>query len=248
MTRKDATFYGLAGAFAVTVTCAILQIFLRTPVAPDTAGGVAQKILYFHAAVADAIYVTGGVCCMGSTLYIARPSEAANAWARAGAECAALFGVLALASGLFWAKAWGRYWVWDPQLTTTLLSVLVYWAICVLRTFGGEGAAERRFAGALGVMGTVNLPIIYYSVRQWSNDHPPVIRTGGGGLTTSMWPAFILGQIALTLLLPPLLLWLRSRVALLEAQLDHIGQEALMRGLVDQSDELGSNAQGVTEP
>jgi heme exporter protein C len=46
--------------------------------------------------------------------------------------------------------------------------MLVYWAICLLRASAGDGAAERRFAAALGVMGTINLPIIYYSVQKWS--------------------------------------------------------------------------------
>jgi heme exporter protein C len=239
--KKDAIFYGIAAAFAVAVTCAILQIFLRTPVAQETAGGLAQKIFYFHVAVAEGIYVTGGVCFIASALYIARPSEAANAWARAGAECAGLFGTLVLCSGPLWAKkAWGVYWLWDPQLTTLLLSVLIYWAICLLRTFAGEGAAERRFAAVLGVMGTANLPIIYYSVKQWGGNHPNVTR-GGGGMDKSMWAAFILGQVALTLLLPPLLLWLRSRVALLEAQLNYTWQEALTRGIVDQPDDLDAD-------
>jgi heme exporter protein C len=237
MTKKDAIFFGIAAAFAVAVTSTILQIFLRTPTAQDTAGGLAQKIFYFHVPVATAIYVTGGACFLASSIYLVRPSETANAWARAGSDCAALFGTLVLCSGPFWAKkAWGVYWVWDPQLTTLLLSVLIYWAICLLRAFAGEGAAERRFAAALGVMGTVNLPIIYFSVQKWGGNHPTVIREGGGGMDKSMWPAFIMGHVALTLLLPPLLMWLRSRLALLQAQFDHVWQEALTRGIIDDAD------------
>lgn len=52
----------------------------------------------------------------------------------------------------------------------------------------------------------------------------------------SMWPAFIMGHVALTLLLPPLLMWLRSRIALLQAQFDHAWQEALTRGIIDDAD------------
>jgi heme exporter protein C len=239
MTKKDTIFYALLGAFAVGVTSAILQIFLNTPAAQPEAGGLAQKIFYFHVAVAMGIYVTGGACFLASATYLVRPSEAANAWARGGSDCAALFGTLVLCSGPLWAKkAWGVYWVWDPQLTTLLLSVLIYWAICLLRAFAGDGAAERRFAAALGVMGTVNLPIIYYSVQKWGGNHPKVIREGGGGLDASMKPAFWLGVVAMTLLLPAVLLWLRSRMNLLQANLEHTWQEALTRGVVDSADEF----------
>jgi len=236
MTSKDKTFYALTAAFASAVTYAIFTIFLRTPTAQVAAGGLAQKIAYAYVGATMGIYVTGGACCLASAVYLARPSETANAWARAGSDCAALFGTLVLCSGPLWHKqAGGAYWLWDLQLTTTVLSVLVYWAICVLRAFASEGAAERRFAAALGVMGTINLPIIYYSVQLWGGHRPPVLREGGG-IDPSMKPAFLWAAISMTVLLPCLLLWLRSRLHLLAASLEHTWQEALTRGLVESSE------------
>ena len=60
---------------------------------------------------------------------------------------------------------------------------------------------------------------------------------GGGGMDDSMKLAWYLGIVTMTLLLPPLLLWLRSRLAQLQAQLEHTWQEALTRGIVDYLDE-----------
>ena len=241
MSKKDAIFYSLLGCFAAAMAYTIPLIFFSTPTAQPQAGGLAQKIFYFHVAVAMGIYVTGGACFLASAMYLVRPSESANAWARAGSDCAALFGTLVLCSGPLWAKkAWGVYWTWDPQLTTLLLSVLIYYAISLLRAFAGDGAAERRFAAALGVMGAVNLPIIYYSVQKWGGNHPTVRREGGGGLDDSMKLAFLLGNITMAILLPPLLLWLRSRVARLQATLEHTWQEALTRGIVDHLDDYES--------
>jgi heme exporter protein C len=238
MTKKDAIFYGILSAFTAALVWTIVVIFLRTPSAQEQAGGLAQKIFYFHVPVAFATYVTGGVCFIASGIYLVSPTEKANAWARAGSDCAAFFGTMVLCSGPLWAKkAWGAYWVWDPQLTTLLLSVLIYYAISLLRAFAGDGAAERRFAAALGVMGAVNLPIIHYSVQKWGGNHPTVQREGGGGLDDAFKLAFYLGVVTLTLLLPPLLLWLRSRVALLQARMEHTWQEALTRGIVDTFDE-----------
>jgi heme exporter protein C len=124
-----------------------------------------------------------------------------------------------LTSGPLWAKkAWGVYWVWDPRLTTTLLSVLIYAAIVVMRAFTGDGEAERKFAAALGVLGTVMLPIIHYSVTRWGGNHPTVIGKGGGGLShPDMKTTLGLGFLAMTLL-ALLLVWMRARLALLAAQ------------------------------
>ena len=84
-----------------------------------------------------------------------------------------------LITGPLWAaKAWGVYWTWDPRLTTSMLSVLLYVAYVVLRLFAGDGDAERKFAAALGVLGAANLPIIHFSVQKWGGNHPKVI-TGG---------------------------------------------------------------------
>lgn len=205
----------------------IAQIFFVAPMAQAAAGGLAQKIFYFHVPAAYAMYLCGTFCFVGSALYLAGPTESRNAIARAGADCAVAFGFMVLASGPLWAKkAWGVYWAWDPRLTTTLLSVLVYVAVVVLRTFTGDGEAERKFAAALGVLGTVNLPIIHYSVQKWGGNHPTVIGKGGGGLGhPAMKLTLGVGFLAMTLL-ALLLLWLRSRLVLASAQLASLEEQA----------------------
>jgi heme exporter protein C len=148
-----------------------------------------------------------------------------------------------LLSGSLWAKkAWGVYWTWDPRLTTLLLSVLVYLAIVVLRLFGGNGDAERRFAAALGVLGTVNLPIIHYSVQKWGGNHPTVITKGGGGLHhPAMVQSLLMGFVAMTLL-AGVLLWVRVRLALSVARLAHVEEEAAALGALEDD---GTIAEGV---
>lgn len=199
----------------------ILFIFLRVPVAQPQAGGIAQKIFYFHVPAANALYLCGGVCFIASALYLYRPSEASNAWAKAGAECASVFGGLVMVSGPLWAKkAWGVYWTWDPRLTTLLLSILIYVALVLLRSFAGAGEAERKFAAAFGILGTANLPIIHYSVKKWGGNHPTVLKSsGGGGLgDPTMYYALYGGLLAMALL-AVLLLTLRASLAKAEARL-----------------------------
>src|SRR5690606_2217455 len=216
MQRSHAGFVALVCLTAAVVSYLFYFAFLKAPPAQLAAGGIAQKIFYFHVPSAYAMYLSGAVCFVASAAYLVGATDGRDAWARAGAECAVVFGLIVLTTGPLWAKkAWGVYWTWDPRLTTSLLSVLVYVAIVVLRAFSGSGDAERRFAAALGVLGTVNLPIIHYSVRKWGGLHPTVITKGGGGLQhPDMKHALTVGFIALTLLAIVLLV-LRARAALL---------------------------------
>jgi heme exporter protein C len=231
---RQRAFELLVAVTFVTFVYLIAFVFFKAPIAQPEAGGFAQKIFYFHVPAAYAMYLCGGVCFLASAMYLAQASDARDAWAKAGAECAVVFGVMMLTSGPLWAKkAWGVYWTWDPRLTTTLLSVLIYVAVVVLRAFSGGGDAERRFAAALGVLGTVNLPIIHYSVQKWGGNHPLVIGKGGGGLRNAdMQHALLVGFIAMTLL-AIVLLWSRARLALSVSRLRRVEERAAAAGLLE---------------
>jgi hypothetical protein len=54
----------------------------------------------------------------------------------------------------------------------------------------------------------------------------------------SLKPACLWGVISMTVLLPSLLLWLRSRLHLLQASVEHTYQELLARSLVERSDDF----------
>lgn len=212
---------GVWALATLTFIALILFVFLKVPEAQPQAGGLAQKIFYFHVPAAYALYVCGFVCFLASALYLADPTDKKDAWAKAGAECASVFGGMVMVSGPLWAKkAWGVYWTWDPRLTSLLLSILIYVALVVLRRFAGTGDAERRFAAAFGILGTAILPIVHYSVQLWGGNHPKVLKAnGGGGLQDpAMVQALLAGFFAMTLL-AFLLLVLRAKLAYSQAGL-----------------------------
>jgi heme exporter protein C len=232
MTKRDLSFYLLLVATAAAISVLVPFVFLRVPEAQIQAGGIAQKIFYFHVPSAYGLYMSGIVCFVGSAGYLLKPTDRRNAIATAGAECAVVFGAVMLSSGPLWAKAaWGVYWQWEARLTTTLLTTLLYLATLVLRGFGGGGHAERKFAAALGVLGTVNLPVIHYAVQKWGGNHPRGVM-GGGLKHPDMVTAIWLGLATLALL-TPLLLWLRTAIGVAEARLARAEQRALEQGLDD---------------
>ena len=222
---RDAVFYVLFGLTVVAFLLDIHLIFFHTPI--ELSMGIVQKIFYFHVPAAYGMYLGAGACFLGSVAYLFSPTDARDAFAKAGAETAVTFGIIVLVTGPLWAaKAWGRYWTWDPRLTTSMLSVLIYVAYVVLRSFAGDGHAEKKFAAALGVVGAANLPIIHYSVLKWSGQHPVVVGKGGGGLAPAMYPAFFLSLGAFTLL-AIVLLWTRTRLEIARARLQQLEEETL---------------------
>jgi heme exporter protein C len=223
-------FYALTAITAATFVGEIFFVFLQAPT--EARMGIVQKIFYFHVPSAYAMYLGATACFGGSVAYLARPSDTADAIARAGAEAAVAFGMIVMTTGPLWgAKAWGTFWTWDPRLTTALLSVLIYVAYLVLRGFAGDGDAERRFAAALGVLGAANLPIIHFSVQKWGGQHPTVITGKGGGLQhPDMKIALSLGFLAFTLL-AVLLVWARARAEIAESRLRRAEEDAIDLGL-----------------
>ncbi len=227
---SETPFLGLLAATAASLVLALQVIFLKAPT--EATMGIVQKIFYFHVPAAYGMYLGAFVCFLGSAAYLARGTAGSDALARAGAEVAVTMGLMVLITGPLWAaKAWGRYWTWDPRLTTSLLSVLVYVAYVVLRAFTGDGEAERKFAAALGVLGAANIPIIHYAVKKWGGQHPQVISNGGGGLRhPDMKLALTLGFLTFTLLALALV-WQRMRLHLLVGRVDALEQEAVELGL-----------------
>jgi heme exporter protein C len=229
----DVVFVGLVVAAAASLLSTVHFVAYRVPV--ESTMGIVQKIFYFHVPSGYAMYLGATACFIGSCGYLVRGTPRWDAMARAGAETAVLFGLMLLTSGPLWAaKAWGVYWTWDPRLTTSLLSVLLYVAYTVLRSFAGDGEAERKFAAALGVIGAALLPIIHYSVRMWGGTHPQVITGKGGGLAhPDMKTGLLLGFLSFTLLAIALV-WARARLLLAAGRLAEVESEAIDLGLLEE--------------
>ena len=210
-------------------------VFLTVPT--EKTMGIVQKIFYFHVPSAYSMYIGAAACFVGSVMYLVKPTDTWDAVARAGGEVAVVFGLIVLTTGPLWAaKAWGYYWTWDPRLTTSLLSVLIYVAYLVLRAFTGDGEGERKFAAALGILGAANLPIIHFSVQKWSGQHPTVITGKGGGLAhPDMKTALGISFLTFTLFAAAML-WARVRLEIARSRLARSEEDAIDLGLDDRTE------------
>jgi heme exporter protein C len=235
MTASDWAFSALVAVTAILFVYNINLIFLRVPT--EKTMGIVQKIFYFHVPSAYSMYIGATACFVGSVMYLIRPRDAWDALARAGGEAAVAFGAIVLTTGPLWAaKAWGYYWTWDPRLTTSLLSVLIYVSYLVLRTFTGDGEGERKFAAALGILGAAVLPIIHFSVQKWSGQHPTVITSKGGGLQHPDMKLALGVSFLMFTLFAIALLWARVRLEIAKSRLMRCEEDAIDLGLDDRTE------------
>jgi ABC-type transport system involved in cytochrome c biogenesis permease subunit len=108
-----------------------------------------QKIFYIHFASWMGMYVALYACGIASGIHVFTSNPRADRVAVAGAEIAALFGLMGLVTGPLWArKAWGVWWQWDARLTMTLLLELILVAYLLVRKYGGPGS--EKLAAGLG--------------------------------------------------------------------------------------------------
>jgi heme exporter protein C len=233
-TRTSSSSRVLMALICVAMPMMLVELYLIFVFAPIEARmGLVYKVLFFHAPSAYAMYIGFGVSAISSAVYLAKRDERWDAWAVAGAEVGFMFCMIMLTTGPLWGrKAWGTYWTWDPRLTTTLLAGMIFLAYIVLRSFGGSGEVEKRFAAGLSIFGLLDMPVIHFSVQRWRGTHPTVITGKGGGLHPDMYPALFVG-FALFTLLAVILIWERANLERSRQRILAIEADAAERGLLE---------------
>jgi heme exporter protein C len=138
-----------------------------------------------------------------------------------------------LITGPLWARpVWGVWFTWDPRLTMTVILWGIYASYIMLRAFGGEDEAVRRWAAVLGLIGVLDIPIIMVSVRLLRGIHPAVIarNEGGSGLVDPWMRIGLAVSSVAVLLLAAWLIRLRAESARLTEEVGVLRQQALARG------------------
>jgi heme exporter protein C len=79
---------------------------------------------------------------------------------------------VALWTGALWGKpTWGTWWVWDARLTSELLLLFLYFGFMALQAATDDPRRADRASAVLALVGVVNIPIIYFSVKWWNTLH-----------------------------------------------------------------------------
>ena len=192
---RNNILFGLGFALMIA---ALYMVFVYVPTEKHT--GVVQRIFYFHVPVAWVSFLAFFVTFISSILYLWKRVIKWDAIAHASVEVGVIFTTLVLITGPIWAKpVWGIWWTWDARLTTSLVLWLIYVAYLLVRGFTSEPDRAARFGAVIGIVGFIDVPIVFLTVNLWRTQHPTTI-IFEGGLTTPMLTTLLVCIAAFTVL------------------------------------------------
>ena len=168
LARRLVPWFGAAAA-----VLAAAGLWLGLLVAPtDAQQGDAYRIIFIHVPAAWMsmfIYIVMAFWCAVSLTFNTR---LAAMLAQALAPTGAMFTFVALVTGAMWGKpAWGTYWAWDARMTSELILLFLYFGYMALRNAIDDPRRADRASAVLALVGVINVPIIYFSVKWWNTLH-----------------------------------------------------------------------------
>ena len=171
-------FYPLAGILVTWCTVlatllAIVGLTIGLFIAPtDFQQGESYRIIFIHVPASWMSMVIFVAMAFWSAIGLAFNARLAFMLARALAPTGALMCFLALWTGALWGKpTWGAWWVWDARLTSELILLFLYIGYLALHSTIQDTRRADRAASLLALVGVVNVPIIYFSVKWWNTLH-----------------------------------------------------------------------------
>ena len=231
-------FYPVAGHLVPWCWAAVLLfglpgLWIGFAIAPtDFQQGEAYRIIFIHVPAAWMSMLIYLVMAFWAAWGWMLGARMASMYARALAPTGAMFTVVALWTGALWGKpTWGTWWVWDARLTSEFILLLMYLGYIALTEAIDDPRRAANAGALLALVGAVNVPVIYFSVRWWNTLHQ--------GSTISLTTAPKMVSTMLTaMLLMTLCFWAysfavvltRARAIVLEQESDADWVRALARG------------------
>ena len=175
---SPSTFYRLAGwlmpfFFVLAAALAVAGLYEGLWVAPtDAQQGEVYRVIFIHVPAAWMSMFLYVVMAFWAAVGLSFNTRLSFLMARALAPTGALFTFIALWTGSLWGKpTWGTWWVWDARLTSELILLFLYFGFIALQASIDERRRADRAGAVLAIVGVVNIPIIYYSVKWWNTLH-----------------------------------------------------------------------------
>ncbi len=210
--------------WALCLVFTFMGLWMGFVVAPtDATQGEAYRIIFIHVPAAWMSMVLYLAMAFWAVLGWAWKVRMASMLARAIAPTGAIFTLLALWTGACWGKpTWGAWWVWDARLTSELILLFLYMGYLGLVASIDDVRRADHAGALLALVGVINVPVIYFSVRWWNTLHQ--------GASISMTAAPKMASTMLTsMLLMTLAFWayafavvfMRARAIAIERESDH---------------------------
>lgn len=172
------SFYPLAGKaipwfFGLSLFCALIGLVISFAIAPtDFQQGEAYRIIFVHVPAAWMSMFVYIVMACWAVVALTLNAKLSAMMVQALAPTGAMFTLIALVTGSLWGKPmWGAWWVWDARLTSELILLFLYLGFMALHSSIDDARRADRAGALLVLVGVVNIPIIYFSVKWWNTLH-----------------------------------------------------------------------------
>ena len=171
-------FYALAGRLwpwlaALTLVLGLAGLWVGFALAPEDAQqGEGYRIIFVHVPVSWMSMLIYLAMAFWSILGFTFNTRLSGMMTRALAPTGAMFAFLSLWTGALWGKPmWGTWWVWDARLTSELILFFLYLGYIALTSAIDDVRRADRAGALIAIVGAINVPIIYFSVKWWNTLH-----------------------------------------------------------------------------
>ena len=198
---SPATFYPIAGkiekiCWVLAVVLAIVGLYLGLFVAPaDATQGEVYRVIFIHVPAAWMTMVIYLAMAFWAGTGLVLGTRLSFMMSHALAPTGAIMAVVALWTGALWGRpTWGTYWVWDARITSTLILFFLYVGYMALAAAFDDKKKGDRASALIALVGAINVPIIYFSVKWWTTLHQgSSVRPGSSSMAAIMlWAMLIM--------------------------------------------------------
>ena len=167
--------------------------------------GDSQRIFYIHIPLAWLGKLSVIILAVFSIAYLITRNIKWDNLAYSTAELGFILITLVLVTGMIWSKAeWTVWWTWDPKLTTTVILWFIYLAYIMLRKYGPSDLRGASYGAVLGIIGAIDVPMIYMAANWWSSAHPELnigpLSDQSSSVNSEMMMTLLVSLIAYTML------------------------------------------------
>ena len=169
----------------------------------DYQQGSTVKIMYIHVPSAWLSLLTYFLMTIYSIVGLAFRMPFGFIFNTAVAPIGAIFTLICLVSGSLWGKPmWGTWWVWDARLTSVAILFLIYMIIIFLNNSLENREVREKIVAIFVIIGSINLPIIKFSVDWWNTLHQPasISKLSSPSIDPSMLQPLIMMTLAFSLI------------------------------------------------
>ena len=140
----------------------------------DYQQGSTVRIMYVHVPSAWIALLTYVIMTLYSIAALAFRIPFGFIINTAVAPIGAVFTLICIISGSLWGKPmWGTWWVWDARLTSVAILFIIYLIIIFMNLSFENRIVREKVVAIFVLVGSVNLPIIKFSVDWWNTLHQP---------------------------------------------------------------------------